>query len=100
MFTTEKLGPHQYVVSCSCGRSWTGHTRGKTKAKAAAHALGLNRALCPHPEKKAYPTRQAVLKGKARTWKISPGGGSPAREVYRCRCLSWHLTTKSRQGRL
>lgn len=74
MFTTEKLGPDQYVVSCSCGRSWTGHTRGKTEAKAAAHALGLNRALCPHPEKKAYPTRQAVLKGKARTWKISPDG--------------------------
>lgn len=96
-YTVEKRGPHDYLATCTCGKQWTGHTRGKTEEKAALHAYERNRDLCPHPEKKAYPTRDAALAGKRKTWRIPPGGGGPARAVYQCKCMAWHLTTKSRR---
>ncbi|WP_157224910.1 hypothetical protein [Nocardia thailandica] len=99
-YTLEKRGQHDYIVTCSCGKSWTGHTRGKTEEKAANHAREQNRDLCPHPEKRSFPTREAAMQAKGRTWKIPPGGGNPARRVYQCRCMAWHLTTKTRGGRL
>jgi hypothetical protein len=99
-YETEKRGQHDYLATCSCGKSWTGHTRGKTEEKAALHAREKNVALCPHPEKRAFPDRETALRAKGRTWRIPPGGGHPASRVYLCRCTAWHLTTKSRSGRL
>lgn len=55
-------------------------------------ALTKTRAVCPHPEKIAFPSERG-----ARRY-LRQHGLIDEREPYRCGCGSWHTTTRRGEG--
>ena len=49
---------------------------------------------CPHPDKRAYVTKDEAQEALWHSWRSADGKVKPVR-VYKCACGCWHLTAQA-----